>query len=202
MGLELFHEHGNICQRNKYILWRWALKGYVRYVNKPRGMQPCFPSSLHPNEQPCWLHRLTLQTLESFINQLWAESAAESLQQEAGKAKQTQENLTQFQVEGWKGPTRTMCLLQTGLLCPYVPLLSLTRTPFCPLDAPLPMFTLDMGSCESDASSKDWWWRGCRRLLAEAICRTGLSYRSGLSGMKDNRNRRGPKRHSKSIKGW
>lgn len=55
-----------------------------------------------------------------------------------------------------------------------------------------PMFTLDMGSCESDASSEDWCWRGCRRLLAEAICRTCLSYRSGVSGMTDNRNRRGP----------
>lgn len=55
-----------------------------------------------------------------------------------------------------------------------------------------PMFTLDTGSCESDASSEDWCWRGCRRLLAEAICRTCLSYRSGVSGMTDNCNRRGP----------
>lgn len=48
-----------------------------------------------------------------------------------------------------------------------------------------------MWSCKSDASSDDWCWRGCLRLLAEAICRTCLSHRSGVSATTDSRNRCG-----------
>lgn len=62
-----------------------GVKG-LHYVNKPRGMQPCFPSSsLHCNERRHWLHRLTLQTLQSFINQLWAESEAEAFNKKCGE---------------------------------------------------------------------------------------------------------------------
>lgn len=76
-----------------------GVKG-LRYVNMPWGTQPCFSSSsLYRNERRRWLPRLTLQTLQSFINQLWAESVAEAFNKNCGgqnKWNKKKQTLTQF----------------------------------------------------------------------------------------------------------
>lgn len=99
------------------------------------GSSPCFSSpSLHLNKPRRGRYRL-MQTLQSFINRLWAESGAEA-KDVRREQNQQKKPWPRCRLDGRKGTTRRTCLLQTGLLCPYILLLSSRRTPICPLHAP------------------------------------------------------------------
>lgn len=85
-----------------------------------------------------------------------------------------------------EGTTRSMCLLQIGLLCHILQCAAVIMA-VPPMLRTL-MFTLDMQLSKSSVSSDSVCWRGCRWLLASCYLQDVLSYRSSVSGMTDNCN--------------
>lgn len=157
----------------------------LHYVNKtPRwGSYPCFSSSSsHLNERHGGFYR-PMQTLQSFINQLWVESEAGTWPRSAERTKSNKRSpQTRSRLDGHKENVFTT---NRTPLWPHSPVILPPRPPI-PSVLRAPMFTLDTRPRSSDASfggtevlermSPGLW----RRVSAGRVSATGQACQQGL----------------------